>query len=321
MLIRELGIEGRSGVSGGERALELAARNNHVEMLRFLTIEGAVDAGVALNAAAQAGREPCVKFLLQRREEKNLCEGFYAALGCGASAWYGSIRAADFSTSRIVRMLVDAGMDTSLDSRYRNPRDEVLFYGTPLAFTNMLLREKTVMGKTASEAQLHHLEATRRVLLQEEAVHAVSWLWPSDAPSVNDAAIERATGIATTSAPLMPMLSLRRRTRRRGVLRGGALSRWVLVCCEAGAVIQLEAPSRLPVILCVMYWGFNETCSWSPLRACFGSAPSVWFVRWASLCRFERLNAEVSPDFAAPFCARRCCGVKPRNNLGNMGEG
>lgn len=69
----------------------------------------------------------------------------------------------------------------------------------------------------ATEEYLHRLEAIRRLLLRVEAVHAVSWLWPSDAPFVGRAA---GNGPEPPSPPLRLMLLpiLRRRTKGRGGL-------------------------------------------------------------------------------------------------------
>lgn len=231
-LIEEVGIEGCGGYSGGATALALAASDQHVEIMELLTDAGAVDTGFAMILAAEAGRESSIKFLLQRREEKNLRQGSYAAERFGVSVWFAAIRSAEFSTSRIVRMLIDAGTDTDTDGCFEG---EVLFHGTPLGFANKMLREKKVFAEEATEAQLHNLEATRRLLLRVEAVHAVSWLWPSDARSVNNPAVEGIAGTKTKSAPLTTMLPiLRRRTRRRGVLRGALLSRWVMMTGMAG---------------------------------------------------------------------------------------
>lgn len=233
-LVGQLGIEGCGGESGGGTALELAAAHQHVDVMAVLTEAGAVDTGFALIASAQNGCESSVKFLLQRKEEKNLCQGPYAPETFGVGAWYGAIGAATFSTSRIMRMFMDAGVNTSSNALFRNPYAAVLFNGTPLGFTIKMIRGKTVMTKKATKAQLRNLEATRRVLVQVEAVHALSWLWQSDVPAATDAAVGGATRTKTTSAPLTGTLSiLRRRARRRGVLRG-ALSRWVVMQCEGG---------------------------------------------------------------------------------------
>lgn len=62
------------------------------------------------------------------------------------------------------------------------------------------------------------------------AVHAVSWLWPSDAPVV-DRAAEDARKADTASSPLTRMLPILRRRNgaaRRVLLR--ELFRWVAIC-------------------------------------------------------------------------------------------
>lgn len=135
--------------------------------------------------------------LLQRKEEKNLCEGHYDDISFSQAAWYAVIGFAKFSTSRVIRKLVDAGADTAAEAHFHTPQGETLFDGTPLAFTNKMLREKKVLGATATEAQLHNQEATRRLLVRVEAVHAVSWLWQREAaPSVTKEDLREGLGPA-----------------------------------------------------------------------------------------------------------------------------
>ena len=287
-LIEEVGIEGCGGYSGGATALELAARDQHVEVMELLTDAGAVDTGFAMITAAQAGRESSIKFLLQRREEKHLRQGSYAAERFGVSVWFAAIRSAKFSTSRIVRMLIDAGTDTDTDGCFEG---EVLFHGTPLGFANKMLREKKVFAEEATEAQLHNLEATRRLLLRVEAVRAVSWLWPSDARSVNNPAVEGIAGTKRKSAPLTTMLPiLRRRTRRRAVLRGALLSRWVMMTGMAGdgLVINFEAPLSTLTARC------------SPLEPRCGL---LWLAA-AFLFRFHGLRLACSSGFCISVCLK-----------------
>ena len=79
----------------------------------------------------------------------------------------------------MVQLLVDAGADTTREGR-RKKSVSVSNFGPPLALTNKLLRQVHVAGEDSTEEQLNRLEAVRRLLMQVEAVHAVSWLWHID---------------------------------------------------------------------------------------------------------------------------------------------
>lgn len=106
----------------------------------------------------------------------------------------------------------------------------VLFQDGPLGLTTLTIRDRNIGQGTATEDQLHGLEGVRRVLLNDEAAHAVSWLWRSDAPSVISAAEGGTTKMI--SAPLAAALPLlRRRGRRRGVLLAALFRSVVSVGC------------------------------------------------------------------------------------------
>lgn len=63
---------------------------------------------------------------------------------------------AGFSSSRIVQSLVEAGADAASAFPLMDRETvELLFKGTPLAFTNFNIRAKKVEGKDATESQLH----------------------------------------------------------------------------------------------------------------------------------------------------------------------
>ena len=221
-LLRQLGIKGCGGTTDGVQALQLAAQRQHVEIMDMLTCAGVVDPGVALLSAAMCGRELSVKFLLHQQGWKTSGrEAAYLDIlnRFGATPLVCSIEACCFSP-RIARLLVDAGADSATAVRLTDVRGAVRFNGTPLAYTNFILREKKIKEKDATEKQLHSLEAIRRQLMRVEAVHAVSWQWARDAHAVTHAAApEDASNIATTSTPLASMLPiLRRRAGRPRVL-------------------------------------------------------------------------------------------------------
>lgn len=122
---------------------------------------------------------------------------------------------------RIVRLLVDAGADTTSPVRTYGNQGALVKNETPLFLTTQCLRTKMIGGREASEEQLCGLGGIRRLLLQTEAVHALSWLWPGDAPLIVRPAegANQATAVSATQIPLKlvpPMM--RRRVRRRGAV-------------------------------------------------------------------------------------------------------
>ncbi|CAM9535304.1 unnamed protein product [Ectocarpus sp. 8 AP-2014] len=216
-LIQEIGIEGCDATSAGAHALAFAASKQHLNIMAILTGAGVVDTGKALYLAAGMGHEASVKFLLRHRHKEG---------GCGVEVAYVNAREINgytplviciqgcFSQApRIVRMLVDAGADTTSPVQVMNLKGRVMYNDTPLAFTKLRLREKIVAdGRPATKEHLQRLEAIRRLLLRVDAVHAVSWLWPSGAPFIG-----RAT--ETDPEPPLPALKLmlpilKRRTKR-----------------------------------------------------------------------------------------------------------
>lgn len=217
-LVRQLGIHGCGGPTGGVRALMLASQNHHVEAMAALMSAGVVDTGWALSAAAGHARKVPVGILLQCY--KGTAEGKRAYVNTrdhlGTPPVLYAIGCAGVSSARIVQLLVSAGAATSSTTRVRNYTG-FIFYDTPLTFTTRLLREKKIVrGKDFTQDQLRALEAIRRLLLRVKAVHAVSWLWARDVPCVARVASEGANKGRTTPNPLTSMLPiLRRRARRR----------------------------------------------------------------------------------------------------------
>lgn len=248
-LIQQVGIKGCGGASGGVDALRAAAEMGRVETMATLTDAGVVDTDQALLSAAGWGGEAAVKFLLQQRQpagsSTSIVEYVNFRDGSGMTALFHSIalcvgrsRSEDdevvlqLISPRVVQLLVDAGADTTSAVRATDGGTGVAhnYYGTPLAYITKCLREKKIREFDATEEQLHRLEAARRLLLREEAVHAVSWLWHSDVPPVIQAVGDTSRATRTTAAgstQLGLMLPILRR-RRRGTLLAPLL-RWVFV--------------------------------------------------------------------------------------------
>ena len=216
-LLRQVGIEGCGGDSGGVDALELAAQEQHIEIMGMLMGAGVVDTGATvLISAAEDGRVAAAKILLQQGKLSTRDEDAYINARC-SSGRTALTRAICGTFPRIVRLLVDAGADTTSVVRFTDTDGEVVFDDTPLALTVLYLRSRRMGQEKITEEGLYQLEAIHRLLMQEEAVHAVSWLWPSDIPC--DTIAESTGRTKATSSPFTSMLPiLRQRARRRGVL-------------------------------------------------------------------------------------------------------
>lgn len=234
-LIKQVGIEGCGGRFAGVDALGRAAQWHQVAVLAILIDAGVVDTGIALHRACMVGGEAAVTLLLQKRREvwgPSSIRGAYCDNSIqpyGFTPLVSSFFSGFKCSSRVTRLLIDAGADTTHVVRITGNQRGFRFVGTPLALTNRCLREKEINGKAATQDQLYKLEAIRRMLLRVEAVHAVSWLWPGDSPRIGQAAkvackVQPATTNGTSVRMMLPMM--RRRARRRGMV-WASLLRWV----------------------------------------------------------------------------------------------
>ncbi|CAM9463650.1 unnamed protein product [Ectocarpus sp. 4 AP-2014] len=221
-LLQRLGIERCGGESRGVDALCLAVKGRHVGIVAMLTHAGVVDKGSALAAAAAQGYEASVKFLLRQHEGKPS-----AAVSAyvnkfnrfGLTALLENINCGHCS-ARIVRLLVDAGADTTAAYRLTGKKGQAIAATTQLTAMECLLLEKKAKGDTGE--QPHNLQATFRLLLQVEAAHAISWVWPTGSHSVD----RPPRGQRRAKAPTRLTLPMTRRDAgtRRALL--GAVSRY-----------------------------------------------------------------------------------------------
>lgn len=219
LLQEQLGIEGCRGArSRGENVLVYAAVNDHVEIVGMLTSAGVVDTRIALQSSLWKGRESSVKFLLQqwKRNTGGQGAGYPDALEpSGKTPVVYCIEACHACSPRLLRLLVDAGADTTTAVRLTDADGRVVFHGTPVALAKMYLSHKKVRGEVATESQLLNLGAIRRLLMRAEAVRAASWLWAWDASSKFMArTASKGSGGATKMTPtplalMLPMLRLR----------------------------------------------------------------------------------------------------------------
>ena len=276
-LVQQLGIEGCGGASGGADALRIAAMEQRFDVMAVLVDAGVMDGGGALNTATETGSEEAVKLLLRLQEKMDSVHGATYVNSCDINGRTSLFNAIGRCSPRIVRLLVDAGADTTSAIRITDaPEGNVVSDETPLDLTIRSLHEKRGEGGEATEEQLHGLEGIRRLLLRVGAVHAVSWLWPNDIPII-DHAPKSSSGGKTTSTSLRMMLpALRRRTRRRHYVLLRALFRWVVVgkggvrsCrCWRGRILCplllffVSAPGRHPSPSLLLV-GFSLLLDWS----------------------------------------------------------
>ncbi|CAM9969019.1 unnamed protein product [Pylaiella littoralis] len=231
-LMLQSGIKGCYGASRGVDALMEASFGQYVDIMTVLMDEGVVDTGLALAAAAGYGAERSVKFLLKRQERN--CTGARVAYvnnildAIGRTPLFCAIHLGTdgLNYRRIMRQLIDAGADTTSPVWLSHqPQSQVCT--TPLYYATRLLDRKMEMRgeKNATEKQLEILADTRRLLLRVEAVHAVSWLWPGDVPSIADG-VGRTGRTKKTSTSLRTMLPIVRRTSGTHCVLVAALCRY-----------------------------------------------------------------------------------------------
>ncbi|CAM9292407.1 unnamed protein product, partial [Ectocarpus sp. 4 AP-2014] len=220
-LFRHVDIDGCGGPSRGVNALVTAARDKHVDIMVLLTDAGVVDTGGALIAAADYGSVVSVKHLLQRQKQTAAKKKAYVnAPGLfGATPLLWSIQACRPCSSRIARLLLDAGADTTSTVTMADVQGFGLMAYTPMEIAMRRIHRKKVEGnEDISDEQVRSVEAIRCLLLEVEAVRAISWLWPGNNPSVAHAAAEGTGRTSRARRPLMLPLLMRRTKPRRVLL-------------------------------------------------------------------------------------------------------
>ncbi|CAN0173390.1 unnamed protein product [Ectocarpus sp. 6 AP-2014] len=225
-LIQQLGIQGCGGASAGADALRRAVRTQQYDIVVILADAGVVDTGRVLIDATKFGSEASVKILLQQQRWKHMDWNTYVNKKHpdGRTPVVCSIGRALLSGSpRVLRLFLDAGADTASTVRIANKEGVEVFSGTPLAYTTWLLRDQQAQAIDSTKGQPCGLKAVCRMLLQLEAIRAVSWCWQSDASSSIERAVldgtPRAKSKLTTDPPLgLTLPRTRRRARARRVL-------------------------------------------------------------------------------------------------------
>lgn len=131
-LIRQFGIEGCRGPSAGIRALCQAARERHTDVMAQLADAGVVDKTSSI--ARRRHAEASVKLLLQHWEGNAAAQGSYVN-NClrGTTPLLTAIQTSRSWCPRVVRMLVDAGADTTLAFRLPSAPGQPKYTPTPLS--------------------------------------------------------------------------------------------------------------------------------------------------------------------------------------------
>lgn len=206
-MIQQVVLEGCGGAARGEKALNLAAREESLEEMATLTDVGVVDINAsALVGATGSGREACTVFLLRQQEGGT---GRYVNTRCSLDVTplfcCFPLDSGQACRPKMVRLLVDAGGDaTSTIVLCDREGDSE---ATPLEYVSFHLR-KACTGRRFTEEQSNKLQAARRVLLQVEVVHAFSLLLSNAPPSTDSTAensVQRAEAVATALAMTLPI--------------------------------------------------------------------------------------------------------------------
>lgn len=225
-LIQRFGIEGCGGPSAGICALCQATRWHRMDVMALLADAGVVDkTGRVLLVAVAHGDEAPVKLLLQQRKGNRAAQVSYVNICIGTTPLLTAIQVSCSWSPRVARMLVDAGADTtSVLVLPDAPGGQPQHTPKPLSLVSgnivQLTLQELVGSGESTEVERYRLAGIRRLLLQVEAVHAISWSWPSvGTPVISCLGEDASGGGMTTSTPLRIMLPvLRRRSGRRSVL-------------------------------------------------------------------------------------------------------
>ncbi|CAB1119402.1 unnamed protein product [Ectocarpus sp. CCAP 1310/34] len=184
-----------------------------------------LDTGNALVAAVFLWRVMALKFPLEQKEE-GTARMTYASTprdGRGHIPLLSAVTTGPCSP-RVVRLLVDAGPDATLAVRVPDGFGRSTKY-TPLDCATRCLAERVVDEDYATAQQLRNLRASRRLLLQVEALHATSWLWGGHAGCPAALGKKRAQTELTNGKPLKSRLPIMwRRSARRGATLPGVFS-------------------------------------------------------------------------------------------------
>lgn len=167
---------------GGIGALEAAAYMNRVDIATFLCDKGVVDTGgTALCSAIEGRSEACLKLLVERRgghshlltrDYVNIDNACDNPLLCSFDTGRGY-------APRIAKFLLDHGADTASNVRFVID-GSCAIDDTPLVAAKLTLGHEQTHFDIQDKEGVDGLKGVIRVLQQEAAVHANSWLWKAD---------------------------------------------------------------------------------------------------------------------------------------------
>ena len=177
-MLSSLGLEVCGGESRGLIALQVSAANGHLNVVEILSKAGVKDSdGKALVFAINFMKRDCVEFLLKQYDRESLDH----AKSSGPEFLHVLTRnylyfGPTFSP-RLARWIMNAGANA--ESPYIH--DDVL--GTRANFGPLRKTLDFLMGRHGVNKVPPTLVAIDRLLKQEDAVHAISWLWVSSESS------------------------------------------------------------------------------------------------------------------------------------------
>ena len=167
--ILSFGLETCGGHTEGHQAFQVASFFGHVDLLELLAQKGIRDTGAALIFGTFGSKQESVKFLLNKYKESSEQDQVQDRVNYrderGRTALMMAVGKYNFSP-KMVKWLVEAGADTTVRVEVPQDGDDTLLEWTT----------KLMVGET--EENVQKVKAIRRVLMQEDAVHAKSWLWP-----------------------------------------------------------------------------------------------------------------------------------------------
>jgi len=214
-LVQSFGINGCTS-GGGVEALETAAFEGHADTVSFLIDSGVVDdEGLAFCSAIEGRSHACIDLLFQRRGGN---EGMDAAAYLNIAKGYDSPLLCTFHTggcaaTRMARFLLDNGANTT---------EKVAFHLNALGRVKATPLVAAILTLNHAEVKkgFDGLKGVIRLLHQVDAVHAMSWRWPSNTNySKGKKRVEKSAAIGR----MLPLLKMR--AERPKVLLG-ALCRY-----------------------------------------------------------------------------------------------
>lgn len=172
-LLRRDGLAKCGGETAGSIALRSSAGRGNTEVMEALIAGGVKYLGPALSLAITNRQEDCVKLLLRLHENVSCKYINNSVEKLGRTPLMCAITQPQVAPAlRFARWLMDAGADTA--SRVRVTDGEGTAFSKKHHSTGMR-GLRTIHERV--RRSIHGLKAMRRLLLQNEAVHAVSWLW------------------------------------------------------------------------------------------------------------------------------------------------